>query len=203
MMLEQQSTTVSVASTQASSQQRTINHCHSASLTTNMETSAPTIGMRLDSLVSAVDSIPLTYRAFVIICCAFAYTLLKEGSGGPNVTNAQVDYQIRKITSDPVKKVSKRLDTNEPQPKWHILKLCNIAAVIGLLTSFFQFASNASTYLNDSSSLLKFLAIWSTCLCYFFGFFGISFIDADELERGELLEPEQQQQQQHLMPRKR
>ena len=156
--------------------------------------------MRLDSLIATIDSIPLTYRAFVIICCAFSYTFLKGGQNGPNVTNAQVDYQIRKITSDPVKRIP--LKSDEPQPKWHILKLLNICAVVGLLTSFFQFASNASTYLNDSSSLLKFLGLWSTFLCYFFGFFGISFIDADELERGEL-----EQKQQHLVsgtiPRKR
>jgi len=40
---------------------------------------------------------------------------------------------------------------------------------------------NASLYLNDSTSLLQFLSIWSIFLCYFFGFFGISFVNLDDL----------------------
>ena len=56
-----------------------------------------------------------------------------------------------------------------------------------------KFASNASTYLDDSTSLLQFLIIWSICMCYFFGFFGISFIELDDLES----EP---QNHQHKVP---
>jgi hypothetical protein len=59
--------------------------------------------------------------------------------------------------------------SDEPQPKWHILRLTNYVATFGFLLSVLKFASNASTYLDDSTSLLQFLVIWSICMCYFFG----------------------------------
>ena len=70
--------------------------------------------------------------------------------------------------------------SNSPEPKWHILKITNYVAATGFLLSVLQFASDASTYLNDSTSLLQFLVVWSVFLCYFFGFFGISFIELDD-----------------------
>jgi len=75
----------------------------------------------------------------------------------------------------------KRADFGEPQPKWHILKGLNIAAMVGFIVSLAKFVANASTYLNDSTSLFRFLVLWSIFLCYFFGFFGISFVEADDL----------------------
>ena len=57
----------------------------------------------------------------------------------------------------------------------------NYIIATGFTLSVLQFASNATTYLNDSTSLLQYLTIWSISLCYFFGFFGISFIDLDDL----------------------
>jgi len=43
--------------------------------------------------------------------------------------------------------------------------------------------------MNDSGSLLKFLACWSTFVCYFFAFFGISFVDDDVLTQDEQQHP--------------
>mgnify|MGYP006866114999 FL=1 len=74
---------------------------------------------------------------------------------------------------------------NEPQPKWFILELLNYAVAIGFLFSLGVFASNASAFVNDSSKLIQFLIGWSVSLCYFFGFFGISFVDADEIMAAE------------------
>ncbi len=81
--------------------------------------------------------------------------------------------------------------SDEPQPKWHILRLTNYVVTFGFLFSVLQFASNASTYLEDSSTLLQYLVIWSVFMCYFFGFFGISFIELDDLGS----EPRNQQHQ--------
>jgi hypothetical protein len=39
-------------------------------------------------------------------------------------------------------------------------------------------------YQQDSFSLVQYLIGWSLFLLYFFGFFGISFIDAEELAMG-------------------
>ena len=81
--------------------------------------------------------------------------------------------------------------SDEPQPKWHILRLTNYIVTFGFLLSVLKFASNATTYLDDSTSLLQFVIIWSISMCYFFGFFGISFIELDELEN----EPQNHQHQ--------
>jgi len=165
-----------------------------------METQIPTIGMRIDSLISYFDAIPNTSKAFVIICCLFSFFLLNS-SPNPAATLNTSTYPGCDVTkaktsnkgSSACNTVSKSSNCeSEPQPKWHILKLLNVIAVIGLLTSFFWFASNASTYINDSNALLKFMALWSGFLCYFFGFFGISFIDVEELERGSSEEEEKQ-----------
>lgn len=167
-----------------------------------------TIGTKIDSVIAQIDAIPHTYLAFVIVCCVFAFTVLnlnsnhssaaaaaagkmsmsanaksKDGTANANVRKQECSSgkEVGTGTHKAAVKVSKTND-EEPQPKWHILKLLNILSVIGLLTSFFYFASNASSYLNDSHAILKFMALWSAFLCYFFGFFGISFIDVDELE---------------------
>lgn len=149
----------------------------------------PTIGMRIDSVIATIDSIPHTYQAFVIVSSLFALVLLNSSPTNPILASSNTDYQLKNLT-DPVVKEKKSTPgfESEPQPKWHILKTLNVLAVIGLLASFGWFASNASTYLNDSNALLQFMAIWSAFLCYFFGFFGMSFIDADELERGGVAE---------------
>ena len=145
--------------------------------------------MRIDSVIATIDSIPHTYQAFVIVSSLFALVLLNSSPTNPILASSNTDYQLKNLT-DPVVKEKKSTSgfESEPQPKWHILKTLNVLAVIGLLASFGWFASNASTYLNDSNALLQFMAIWSAFLCYFFGFFGMSFIDADELERGGVAE---------------
>mmetsp|Transcript_8637 Transcript_8637/g.12293 ORF Transcript_8637/g.12293 Transcript_8637/m.12293 type:complete len:625 (+) Transcript_8637:77-1951(+) len=151
-----------------------------------MEYHTPTIGERLDRVIATIESIPATYRVSVAICFIFAFALLNIGPS-PNV-----QYDPKKLPSDDLKSSSlSESKFDEPQPKWHILKYLNIAAALSFLISVFYFLFDASTYLNDSNSMLKFLAGWSAFLCYFFGFFGISFIDADELVG------EEQKQNQH------
>ena len=63
-----------------------------------------------------------------------------------------------------------------PEPKWHIFKWVNLAAVAVFGWSVTDFTLHCSAYLNSSDTLLKFLAVWSVFLCYCFGFFGISFV---------------------------
>lgn len=89
------------------------------------------------------------------------------------------------IIGDEKKRPVKPRSPNEPQPKWFILELLNYAVAIGFLFSLGMFASNASAFVNDSSKLIQFLIGWSASLCYFFGFFGISFVDADEIMAAE------------------
>lgn len=146
-----------------------------------------TIGMRIDSIIAKFDSIPHTYQAFVIICCVFAFWVLNSNPN-PNSNATTAMTMIKKQNKDNTTSTSTTTTSknkkNEPQPKWHILKILNILSVIGLLFSFGWFACNTSSYLNggDTHALMKIVGIWSAFLCYFFGFFGISFIDAEDLE---------------------
>ncbi len=170
-----------------------------------------TIGMKIDSVIVNIDNLPYTYQAFAVVCCFFAFLVLNCNNPTANHTydtkaTAQLKRHetqrthhviVKNKTTESSESPSTKHNEDEPQPKWHILKMLNILSVIGLLSSFVWFASTnaASTYLNGSNHdtstmsashgvLLKFMALWSLLLCYFFGFFGISFVDADELERG-------------------
>ena len=149
------------------------------------QSTMPTIGTRIDSVIAKIGSLPLTYQAFVIVCCLFAFIVLNTNPTNPVFTSNDAQYRLDKLaaTTDLKKKPTASSSSSKPQPKWHILKMLNIVSVIGLLTSFCWFASNASNYLNDSEALLKFMVVWGLFLCYFFGFFGISFVDAEELEK--------------------
>jgi len=93
-----------------------------------------------------------------------------------------------------------REETDEPEPRWHILRITNYVVATGFTLSVLQFASNASTYLNDSTSLLQFLMVWSLFLCYFFGFFGISFIELDDFVDQQQPSQQQPSQQTQVAP---
>jgi len=149
-------------------------------MSSRVEAGDVTIGMRLDELVSSIDSIPSTqlYTLVVIVSVVFSFALLN--SGGPAVEQRQ-QANAAEAAAARLSVKSKRRNKGGPEPKWHILKICNYAAVSSFLVSVAFFASDASRHMNDSSSLFKFLFAWSVFLCYFFGFFGISFVDADDI----------------------
>jgi hypothetical protein len=132
-----------------------------------------TVGMKLDAFLSGLDSMPSTqlYGIIVAVTVVISFSLL--GSGG-------VQEEVRIVA--PTETVPrKKLPLSGPQPKWFVLKWLNYVAVGAFLMSVAHFSWNAQTYLQDSGSLLRFLVGWSLFLCYFFGFFGISFVDTDEL----------------------
>ena len=142
----------------------------------------PTIGMQIDAVIAKFDySLPSTYLYTLVIAASVAFSFCVLNSGGGSSTLGNEVDSLRKIPKPQVKMAQAR-SMDEPQPKWHILKLTNYVATTGFLLSVLQFASNASMYLNDSTSLLQFLTVWSAFLCYFFGFFGISFIELDDFE---------------------
>lgn len=139
-----------------------------------------TIGMRLDAFIEQLDSLSPTqlYGVTVISSIIFCFLLLNTG-GFSYVDNHQPKYSqtTSKMES------SSAINTPEPQPKWYILNILNVIAAVTFIVSVVTFMSDAATYLSDSVSIAKFLAGWSLFMCYFFGFFGISFVDTDDLER--------------------
>mmetsp|Transcript_2860 Transcript_2860/g.4615 ORF Transcript_2860/g.4615 Transcript_2860/m.4615 type:complete len:621 (-) Transcript_2860:153-2015(-) len=140
-------------------------------MSATIDSTTSTIGMKLDAFVSNLDSLPSTqlYGIIVGLTVLISFTLLAGGGGGV------VDV----VGVSPIM-VEKKVSANSsagPQPKWFVLKWLNVIFVAAFLLSVIHFSWHAQTYLNDSSSSLYFLVGWSLFLCYFFGFFGISFVD--------------------------
>jgi len=198
--------------------------------TTTAIQGATTIGHKLDSLIVSVESIPATYTVFGIIVLVFAYIGLKTLNGDTNSNGILMSSNVKGGASSSVCTTSKTTskskhnllksnnnnNNNEPQPKWHILKMLNVIVVILFISSVFYSAYDVSGVLQDSHSLTRFLGIWSLSLCYFFGFFGISFLEIDDLyvddgvgnvggnvsvgaEHAQQMQQQQQQQQHHVM----
>ena len=128
-----------------------------------------TLGMRLDSLISQVDNLSPTQLYGLIVAATVGLCFILLGSG--NVQDVQ-------IVSHPPKSMSNSKLDKGPQPRWHIFRWINYLFIAAFLWSVATFAVNASTYLHNDSQgvLLRFLFGWSVFLCYFFGFFGISFV---------------------------
>ena len=167
-----------------------------------MSFSTPTtIGTRIDAVIASLESLPHTNPEIIyatLIGASLIFSFLVLNSGGSSSMAAMLPPEgdadsLNKPTKIKANKkpVSPTSTSDEPQPKWHILRLTNYVVTFGFLFSVLQFASNASTYLEDSSTLLQYLVIWSVFMCYFFGFFGISFIELDDLGS----EPRNQQHQ--------
>eukprot|EP00550_Attheya_septentrionalis_P001402 CAMPEP_0198288368 /NCGR_PEP_ID=MMETSP1449-20131203/6881_1 /TAXON_ID=420275 /ORGANISM="Attheya septentrionalis, Strain CCMP2084" /LENGTH=636 /DNA_ID=CAMNT_0043986485 /DNA_START=15 /DNA_END=1925 /DNA_ORIENTATION=- len=152
---------------------------------TNTVASVPTVGERLDALIDTIDSLPSThlYGAVVAVSVVFSFALLNWG-GPSNHTREdapqkrRLSWEMRRSAAS-ASAVSFKSGETEPQPKWHILRVLNYAAVGSFAASVVIFCRGASVYLNDPATLLQFLVGWSLFLCYFFGFFGISFVDPD------------------------
>eukprot|EP00560_Eucampia_antarctica_P002562 CAMPEP_0197840692 /NCGR_PEP_ID=MMETSP1437-20131217/45747_1 /TAXON_ID=49252 ORGANISM="Eucampia antarctica, Strain CCMP1452" /NCGR_SAMPLE_ID=MMETSP1437 /ASSEMBLY_ACC=CAM_ASM_001096 /LENGTH=217 /DNA_ID=CAMNT_0043450333 /DNA_START=71 /DNA_END=724 /DNA_ORIENTATION=- len=140
-----------------------------------------TLGNKIDNVVTRINDLPASYLTGTFVCVSVIIAFVVLNIGGKE---AEVEYDptmMNKQFSKSSKHVKKNED--EPQPKWHVLKILNVAASAGFLFSVLKFLSNASTYLSDSTSLIKFLSAWSMFCLYFFGFFGISFINPDEFDQ--------------------
>ena len=79
--------------------------------------------------------------------------------------------------------------SHAPQPKWGILRALNyvvMAIFMGSITYVVFNYRRTMTEQNDSASpianmFFPIMILWSCCLAYFFGFFGISFLDTEAL----------------------
>lgn len=77
----------------------------------------------------------------------------------------------------------------KPQPKWAVLHVLNFVVIFvfaGSITYVAMNYRNSIAQQNESVSpitniFFPMMVLWSLCLAYFFGFFGISFVDKDNL----------------------
>ena len=171
------------------------------------------------TLIDWIDSIPSThlYFAAVAISIVFSFLLLNSGDSPhhalmPPDAKLPADLGVCKDRQRPAADGTQSSHHHRrpagPEPKWHILKILNYAAATSFTASVLYFASDYSRFLSDSASLLKFITGWSAFLVFFFGFFGISFVDADGLlareeEKEARMRQQQQQMQRQMQPAKR
>jgi len=96
---------------------------------------------------------------------------------------------IMTILSDKgVKEDSNGCVKDQPQPRWEVLKIMNhfiLALFVGSVAfSVVKYRGhNVSEEHNNTRTILYLGMIWSICLAYFFGFFGISFLDKSTIFR--------------------
>ena len=142
-----------------------------------MKIPTATIGMRLDAAIQQLDTMSSMqlYALIVGLTIVFATVLLSSASE-PEI---MPDSELREVNAaTAVNHPQNNRRKGHPEPRWHIFRWVNYAAVAVFGWSVADFSLHCTKYLNhsDSSVLLKFLLGWSLCLCYFFGFFGISFV---------------------------
>jgi uncharacterized membrane protein len=151
--------------------------------------------MHIDAVIAHIQTASTThlYATVIAVSLAFSFFLINSGGRSSALEIMNCDDGSESLKKHTPRK--QRRPASAPEPKWHILKMTNYLVTTGFMLSVLQFASNASTYLNDSTSLFQFLSIWSISLCYFFGFFGISFIELDDF----VDQPPSQQHQQPVV----
>ncbi len=103
---------------------------------------------------------------------------------------AILSYTMNVLTSQSVTEVELKV-TKGPRPNWVILTILNYVVMaifvgsIGFAIANYrnhQLSSAMSNANDDPNSPMFYIAVvWSMCLAYFFGFFGISFLDKDAL----------------------
>eukprot|EP00529_Nitzschia_sp_RCC80_P016964 CAMPEP_0113516262 /NCGR_PEP_ID=MMETSP0014_2-20120614/41451_1 /TAXON_ID=2857 /ORGANISM="Nitzschia sp." /LENGTH=645 /DNA_ID=CAMNT_0000413019 /DNA_START=123 /DNA_END=2060 /DNA_ORIENTATION=+ /assembly_acc=CAM_ASM_000159 len=146
-------------------------------------TTAPTLGMRLDAVLSQVDELSSTQLYGLIVAATVTLCVFLLGTG----SNTDVEFATNnrmETNDDGLKKPhasTNNTSSTTRQPRWHIFKWVNYLASAAFLSSVGMFCMNASQYLHHESQgvLVQFLVGWSVFLMYFFGFFGISLIHED------------------------
>lgn len=154
-----------------------------------MGDSAPTLGMRLDDMISEIDRLPSSqlYGIIVAVTVGLCVVLLGTGNSTNFERQQEQQHQRQQQMINDNNDLAKPQKSTTPasdgvnQPKWHIFKWINCLAVVAFLWSVYTFCSNASQYLHHESQgvLVQFLVGWSIFLLYFFGFFGVSLIHDD------------------------
>lgn len=156
---------------------------------TTMGDSVPTLGMRLDDMISEIDRLPSSqlYGIIVAVTVGLCVVLLGTGNSTNFERQQEQQHQRQQQMINDNNDLAKPQKSTTPasdgvnQPKWHIFKWINCLAVVAFLWSVYTFCSNASQYLHHESQgvLVQFLVGWSIFLLYFFGFFGVSLIHDD------------------------
>jgi len=158
--------------------------------------STTTWGMRLDAFLSQMDSTMVSidnlsstqlYGLIVVVTAVVSFSILGFGNNECEYDAVgelhKAPQQQTTTTNNNSSSSSKKNSSynKRKEPKWFVLKYLNYVAALTFVASIGMFSWNAQAILKDPTTLLQFLMGWSVFLCYFLGFFGISFVDPDDL----------------------
>jgi hypothetical protein len=133
--------------------------------------SSRSIGMHIDHAIESFHSLNSTQLYTLIVGLIVLLTCYLLGSA-PLPLPSSTTLDEPNVT----RKVHLRKESDGPEPRWHYFRYVSFA-VVGLFSaSVLEFGLHARAYMRDSGRLLQFLVGWSICLCYFFAFFGVSFV---------------------------
>eukprot|EP01031_Cornospumella_fuschlensis_P035337 gene35337-42819_t len=112
---------------------------------------------------------------------------MRRAPTGPTSTRTNAASQQE---SDKLVKQSADMDKPRPQPKWFVLNVLNYVVLVVFISSITYVALNYRKVDEDNASVrapflsvfFPMMVLWAGCLAYFFGFFGISFLDKDDLQ---------------------
>jgi hypothetical protein len=147
-----------------------------------------TVGMHVDAWISRMDALSSTELYALIVAATVIVSFVLLG------THPVADLGVPAATASSCATPTKTFPG--PEPRWHIFRWVNWVAMAAFTWSVAEFAYNATTYLKSDSStqLFQFLVGWSVFLCYFFGFFGVSFVhDLNNAGEGVNEQAEQEQ----------
>ena len=140
--------------------------------------SPPTLGMRLDSTLAHLEALKTTQVYYALIVIAVTVIISFGVLGSPR--------ELPEIHMQEVPQRRTKLQQNGREPRWHIFRWVNYIAVTLFCWSVADFAVHWHVYLHSENVLVQFLFGWSVLLCYFFGFFGVSFVHDTVVEPEEM-----------------
>eukprot|EP00814_Leptocylindrus_danicus_P015990 CAMPEP_0116032666 /NCGR_PEP_ID=MMETSP0321-20121206/18312_1 /TAXON_ID=163516 /ORGANISM="Leptocylindrus danicus var. danicus, Strain B650" /LENGTH=651 /DNA_ID=CAMNT_0003508159 /DNA_START=572 /DNA_END=2527 /DNA_ORIENTATION=+ len=144
-----------------------------------------TIGTRLDALIaSGAEYLNNASQAQVcatlfVSSVAFSFALLNCGKGAHGSSLDPTLKPLYKNTMEPIKTKVKSPDGSR-EPRWYIFKMLNYTAVATFSTSVLHFILYSDVYMNNDAQMMKLMGAWTLFVLYFFGFFGVSFVDTDD-----------------------
>ncbi len=119
----------------------------------------------------AANAVPLTMAwTLFAVCAGVCRVFLSE----PDETGC----------SNPPKKQLSPQASKEPRPRWEVLGFLNYLVIAIFVAAFTYGVFNYRGNNEESAGSFGILIVWCICMAYFFGFFGISFLDKNAMAQG-------------------
>ena len=154
--------------------------------------SPPTVGQQLDAFLEGLQNLDSTHKYLVAFatCLAVSFVVLNSGQGryldvkGKDHEKAASQKKDLIVANDMPQKASatgkESVVSGGREPRWYIFKIMNYVLATSFLASVVHFLLNSEEYIMSNDHIKTLGAVWTLFVLYFWGFFGVSFVDTDE-----------------------